>query len=699
MLIQLNAVLRLLAISSLVLLTACSRSNDVVYPQEFKEVAETKCADIVVDERPLADWLNDQLLTNISLRSGSSDSSASGISLTPPFSVSSLSYSSEVNVYTNTVQVFASRELAGSSPFIESLRVTLTAGSGSTAINESIPYNTWSSEVYLTEGETKLVVSVDAELNLGNVYIDCVPSEQQLADIAAVGRTYKVSVNRDGAGLQSYVGEIQLREGATKLPFVLGESALDASDALGTSVAIYGDTLVVGVPGDDNGDSTYFGATSVNDSNREEILDSLNEDNTLTDSGAAYVFERSADSAWVLVNILKADYPDAGDRFGHSVSVYGDFIAVSALYEDSASIGVNGSENNNLAPDSGAVYLYRQQGSAWAKDAYIKPSRVISGNSGFYNGFGRSVLLDEQTLFVSSPDRDLSGQGADAGAVDVYEADDDGWSFASTVSSPYAREGDRFGRSISVSGNYLLVGAPGDDSNFKKVLNSDRLFEISEVVEDDSFFTTSDSGAAHLFKKVAPSWVQVGYFKASNSDVGDAFGSAVDFGRYIAIGAPGEDGSSAVFNKNMGSNDLANSGAVYHYIFNSGSNKAALVDYIKSNAPQQGASFGSKIRSDGGLSIISSVNELVADEASKGQVYVLENAPSGVSIKKVWGIVDENTSLTELAGAAIDISNGIIAIGAPGFANNILEPATPIPGTPMPEPPLLLGAGIVLTVE
>ena len=697
--IQLNAVLRLLAISSLVLLAACSRSNNVAYPEEFKEVAEKKCDDIFVDEQPLADWLNDQLLTNISLRSGSSDSSASGISLTPPFSASGLSYSSEVNIYSNTVQVFAARELAGSSSFFERLKVTLTAGSGSTAINESIPYNTWSSEVYLKEGETKLVVSVEADLNLGNVYIDCVPSEQQLADIDAVGRTYRLSVNRDATGLQSYVGEIQLREGATKLPFVLEQNALDAGDALGTSVAIYGDILVVGVPGDDNGDSAYFGSTSVNDANREETLDSLNDDNTLTDSGAAYVFERSAGSGWVLVNILKADYPDTGDRFGHSVSVYADFIAVSALYDDSASIGVNGNENNSLAQDSGAVYIYRRQGSAWAKDAYIKPSNVISGNAGFYNGFGRSVLLDEQALFVSSPDRDLSGQGIDVGAVDVYEADDDGWSFASTVSSPYARGGDRFGRSISVSGDYLLVGAPGDDSNFKKVLNSDRLFEIAEVVEDDSFFTTSNSGAAHLFKRVNPSWAQVGFFKAANADVGDAFGSAIDFGRFIAIGAPGEDGASAVFNKNMDSNDLSNSGAVYHYIFNSNQNKAALVDYIKSNSPQKGASFGSKIRSDGGLSIISSVNELVAGEASKGQVYVLENDPSGVSIKKVWGIVDENTSLTELAGAAIDISNGIIAIGAPGFANNIVEPSTPIPGTPMPDPPFLLGAGIVLTVE
>src|SRR5262249_8523327 len=107
-------------------------------------------------------------------------------------------------------------------------------------------------------------------------------------------------------------------------------------DEFGYSIAISGDTIVVGAASEDSS------ATGVNG-------DQTN--NKATDSGAAYVFVRSGTN-WSQQAYLKASNTGAGDVFGRVVSISGDTVAVSALLEDSNATGVNGSQTNNLAADS-----------------------------------------------------------------------------------------------------------------------------------------------------------------------------------------------------------------------------------------------------------------------------------------------------------------------------------------------------------
>lgn len=119
-----------------------------------------------------------------------------------------------------------------------------------------------------------------------------------------------------------------------------------ADDQFGTSLSLSADgqLLAVGAPLEDgaalglNGDAT---------------------DKRRSNSGAAYLFERLA-GGWRQRAYLKAPRSDAGDNFGSRLALSGDghTLVVGALYEDSAGTGANGSQDDNTASDSGAVYLY-----------------------------------------------------------------------------------------------------------------------------------------------------------------------------------------------------------------------------------------------------------------------------------------------------------------------------------------------------
>jgi len=80
-------------------------------------------------------------------------------------------------------------------------------------------------------------------------------------------------------------------------------------------------------------------------------------DNTVTDSGAAYVFARSG-GVWSEQAYLKASNPGLSDLFGWSVALSGDTVLIGAYTEDSSATGVNGNQADNSAVNAGAAYVF-----------------------------------------------------------------------------------------------------------------------------------------------------------------------------------------------------------------------------------------------------------------------------------------------------------------------------------------------------
>jgi len=161
----------------------------------------------------------------------------------------------------------------------------------------------------------------------------------------------------------------------------LKASNTDASDLFGVSIAVAGDTVIVGAFREDSS------ATGV---------DGNQANNSADESGAAYVFVRSG-SSWVQQAYLKASNTEEGDTFGSVVAISGNTIVVGASAEDSSTTGVNGLQADNSAPGSGAAYVFVRSGSVWTQQAYLKAS-----NTNMNDAFGFSVAVSGDTVVVGA---------------------------------------------------------------------------------------------------------------------------------------------------------------------------------------------------------------------------------------------------------------------------------------------------------
>jgi len=166
----------------------------------------------------------------------------------------------------------------------------------------------------------------------------------------------------------------------------LKASNTEAGDLFG-SVAVSGDTVVVG---------------AAFESSNASGVDGNQNNNSASESGAAYVFVRGGTS-WTQQAYLKAsntggpgEFP-TGDQFGFSVAVSGDIVVVGAFYESSNATGVNGNEKDNSAYASGAAYVFVRNGTNWSQQAYLKASNTDQGD-----GFGGSVAVSGDTAVVGA---------------------------------------------------------------------------------------------------------------------------------------------------------------------------------------------------------------------------------------------------------------------------------------------------------
>ena len=176
-----------------------------------------------------------------------------------------------------------------------------------------------------------------------------------------------------------------------------------AADVFGFSVALSSDgsVLAVGAWGEDSS------ATGI---------DGDQAGNAASQSGAVYVFRRQG-GVFTQEAFVKASNTQLGDDFGYGVALSGDgrALAVGAWSEDSGSTGIDGHQLNASQADSGALFLFRQAGGAWAQDVYVKASNTEAGDF-----FGSSVALsaDASALVSSAPGEDSNATGINGNQLD-----------------------------------------------------------------------------------------------------------------------------------------------------------------------------------------------------------------------------------------------------------------------------------------
>jgi hypothetical protein len=367
------------------------------------------------------------------------------------------------------------------------------------------------------------------------------------------------------ATLAATLGSVVQQEDA-----YLKASNLDEVDAFGFSVAASGETVAVGVPGEDSD-----GSGPANDD--------------LQASGAVYVLVRDGSRSWVEQAYLKAFNPDGFDFFGHSVALSGDTLVVGAPLED----GDGSGPGDNSQDNAGAAYVFARDGlGTWTQEAYLKAS-----NNGASDGFGLAVAISGDTIVVGAPAEDSDGSGPanngamGAGAAYVFVRDAFGnWTEQAYLKASNADAGDLFGQAVAIAGDTVVVGARGESGDGS----------------DPSNNGAPVAGAVYVFERDGlGGWSEQAYLKASNVEAGDLFGTAVAIsGEVLVIGADRESSDGS----NPTDNSAVRAGAAYVFE-RDGLGGWVEQAYLKASNAESEDAFGWSVAAAGGVVAVAATKE------------------------------------------------------------------------------------------
>lgn len=364
----------------------------------------------------------------------------------------------------------------------------------------------------------------------------------------------------------------------------------------------------------------------------------------------------------------KSSNSEAGDRFGHSVAMSGDVLAIAAWEEDSATTTVNGDETDNAALLSGAVYIFERNlgDQGWTQQGYIKAS-----NAQGEDRFGENLALSGDTLVVGAPDEDSSATGingdatdnsrADSGAVYVFvRTAQNSWNQQAYIKGSSVQVNDKFGSSTALSGDTLVVGAREKDRVGAGGI--------------------TDVGVVYVFVRDASNvWTQQAKLSPSNPDDSDLFGSSVTVsGDTLAIGAINEDGGTSGINGDQSDDTATNSGAVYVYTRDAGNNWTEQA-YVKPSNTSTTQNFGTAVSLSGdtlavGAPLEDSIGTGVAGTQAKdpadttstndsGAVYIFTRDGSNVWRQQTY-IKSSNSEQGDEFGTSVSLYNNTLAVGA-----------------------------------
>jgi hypothetical protein len=197
-----------------------------------------------------------------------------------------------------------------------------------------------------------------------------------------------------------------------------------ANDSFGTKVAISGNYAIVGTPFEDHADGYTSGKAHIFNVTTGALLHTLDNPN-------------SADTS-------------AGDRFGGSVAISGNYAAVGAPNENSNDPAVPAHQRG----ESGVVYVFNVTTGALVH-TLVNPNQTGDPRADL---FGYSTSMDSHVIFVGAPNEDTGG--STAGGIYMFDVTTGALILPSIFYDNGAAAGDWLGKSVSVSGSYAIAGAP-----------------------------------------------------------------------------------------------------------------------------------------------------------------------------------------------------------------------------------------------
>lgn len=364
---------------------------------------------------------------------------------------------------------------------------TSSTGSGSGTVTFTVAANSGTARIgsILIAGQT-FTVNQSAATGAPIVPVKISSADSSLSDffgnsVSISGSAAIVGANGHAVGGNDDQGAayIYMNNGTSwvlqqKLTMPAGDA--QAAAQFGYSVAISGDTVIVGSPTQDN-------AANV-------------------DQGAAYVYVRSG-TTWTFQQRLRQSDGAAGDNFGWSVAIDGDTAVVGAYLDD-----------ESVYTNCGSAYAYLRTGTTWAEE-----SRMVSSERTSNSQMGYSVGISGATIIIGARFAQSSTSSPDFGSAYIFTPAGGSpriWTQRSILTAPQRGAGDQFGFSVGVSGNTALVGARFDDVG-----------------------SNADQGSAYIFSGSGNTWSFQRQLIANDGIANDEFGNAVSInGDRLVVGAP-----------------------------------------------------------------------------------------------------------------------------------------------------------------
>jgi len=245
---------------------------------------------------------------------------------------------------------------------------------------------------------------------------DGLPNDLFGYSVAISGDTGVVGApSHDLPGLPSAgAAYVFIRSGSTwSLQQKLTASDAVASQSYGTSVSIAGNTIIVGAHGN-------------------------------ASMGAAYVYTRSG-TLWSQQQKLTASDGVAGDRFGYSVAIHSDTAVIGSVLDDTPG-----------GTDAGSAYVFTRSGTVWSQQ-----QKLLASDGGASDEFG-TVAIDGETVVVGG--RNNNGTSSDVGAAYVFTRSGTVWSQQQKLTAADALAGDRLGSAVAISGNTIAAASDANDN-------------------------------------------------------------------------------------------------------------------------------------------------------------------------------------------------------------------------------------------
>jgi len=391
------------------------------------------------------------------------------------------------------------------------------------------------------------------------------------------------------------------------------------NDEFGISVSIFEDYALVG---------SWYQNDTIGDSTIVE------------DAGAVYCYKKDEANNWVMIQKIVASDPDTNHWFGRSVSIYDTYCVIGSPGNTTDSYG------ENKLFRSGAAYIFKLDNDG----SWVEIQKIVSSDRNREEAFGYSVALDEDYLVIGNYKDCQDESGGDsiyfAGSAFIYEKDANNiWNEVQKIVASDRDYLDIFGHDVSISGNYIIVGAVYEDE------------------DANGSNTMQYAGSAYIFERdEIGNWDEVQKIVASDRSSNVRFGFSVSvFDEYAIVGANFD------YNGLVGMDSLSGAGSAY--IFERINN--GIWTEIQKIVPSDRSTddhFGASISQSSDTAVIAAIGEadgnggsIPAPGSGSAYIFVHQNNGNWSEIQKI-AATDRDTA--DFFGFSTSIYGNSIIIGA-----------------------------------